>query len=85
MPDMYVSIPSSLENLKLPDPELVNYYKDAEKRIFYIDDEINENLLELSKEIIRINKEDKEVPRNYFVYGDKKFCIYDETGSVICT
>lgn len=62
MPDMYVSIPSSLENLKLPDPELVNYYKDAEKRIFYIDDEINENLLELSKEIIRINKEDKEVP-----------------------
>ena len=62
MPDMYVSIPSSLENLKLPAPELVNYYKDVEHRVFYIDEEINENLLELCKEIIRINREDKNTP-----------------------
>ncbi|MGN0695362.1 MAG: elongator complex protein 3 [Oscillospiraceae bacterium] len=37
------------------------------------------------KNIRLIFIEDKAVPRNYFVYGNNKFCIYDETGSVICT
>lgn len=30
-------------------------------------------------------KEDKAVPRDHFVYGGNNYCIYDETGSVICT
>lgn len=38
-----------------------------------------------NKNIRLIFKEDKAVPRNFFVYGENKFCIYDETGSVICT
>lgn len=62
MPELYVSIPKSVENLNLPSPELVNYYKDTEKRVFYIDCEIDENLLEISKEIMRINREDKGIP-----------------------
>lgn len=62
MDEMLVAVPESAANLQLPSPELRNYYRDAEKRIFYIDEQIDENLLELSKEIIRINREDKGIP-----------------------
>lgn len=60
--ELLVAIPESVANLQLPNPELRNYYRDIEHRILYIDDQIDENLLELSKEIIRWNKEDKDVP-----------------------
>lgn len=62
MQDIAIKIPNNLENLQLPSPELLNYYNDVKDRVFYIDSEINETLLELSKEIIRINKEDKNTP-----------------------
>lgn len=62
MQDIAITIPKSLENLQLPSPELLNYYNDAKNRVFYIDSEINETLLELSKEIVRINREDKDIP-----------------------
>lgn len=62
MDELLVTIPGDLANLQLPSPELRNYYRDAEKRIFCIDEQIDENLLELSKEIIRLNRIDKDVP-----------------------
>lgn len=62
MQDIAITIPNNLENLQLPSPELLNYYNDVKNRVFYIDSEINETLLELSKEIIRINREDKNIP-----------------------
>ncbi|MGN0692184.1 MAG: elongator complex protein 3 [Oscillospiraceae bacterium] len=37
------------------------------------------------KNIELIFKEDKSVPRDHFVFEGNKYCIYDETGSVICT
>ncbi|MDY2847847.1 MAG: radical SAM protein [Oscillospiraceae bacterium] len=37
------------------------------------------------KNIGLIFKEDKAVPRDHFFYRENKYCIYDETGSVICT
>lgn len=44
------------------------------------------NILYFSgKNIVLKFTEDKNVPRSHFVYGNDKFCIYDETGSVICT
>lgn len=60
--ELFVSIPESIANLQLPNPELRNYYRDLDNRILYIDEQIDENLLELSKEIIRWNKEDKDIP-----------------------
>ncbi|MBQ0090712.1 MAG: ATP-dependent Clp protease proteolytic subunit [Prevotellaceae bacterium] len=62
MDELMVAIPECAANLQLPSPELRNYYRDAENRIFCIDEQIDENILELSKEIIRINRDDKNIP-----------------------
>ena len=37
--DINVIIPRGLENLQLPDSDLLNYYIDLDKRIFWIDNE----------------------------------------------
>ena len=55
-------IPKDLENLQLPDPSLLEYYRLAENRIFYVDYEIDMGILELQKAIININLEDKDFP-----------------------
>lgn len=55
-----VGIPETMANLQLPDPNLRDYYRDEQSRIFWVDDEINASLLELVKMIIRCNKEDKD-------------------------
>lgn len=60
--DLLVGIPDSIANLQLPDPSLRQYYKDEQDRIFYVDDTINENTLEIIKMIMRCNKEDKGLP-----------------------
>lgn len=55
-------IPNNLENLQLPDPGLLNDYKLANKRIFYVDFEITMGILDLQREIILINMADKDIP-----------------------
>lgn len=57
-----VVIPKSIENLNLPDPELVNFFEDLENRSFWIDDEVSTCLLEVIKYIIKWNYEDKDIP-----------------------
>lgn len=83
MDDLVVAVPKAVENMQLPSPELFNYYRDAEERVFYIDDQIDENLLELSKEIIRFNRLDKNIP----VEERKPIKIFIDTpgGDVIAT
>ena len=56
--NVLVGIPESTANLQLPDPELRDYFRDEQDRIYWVDYEINDNLLELVKMIIRCNKED---------------------------
>ena len=60
--NVLLSIPESVANLQLPDPYLRQHYLDEENRIYWVDDEINDRLLELVKMIIRCNREDKDVP-----------------------
>ena len=36
-----IAIPQNLENLQLPSPELLTFYKNYKDRILWIDDEIN--------------------------------------------
>ena len=63
MPEnMLFAIPESLENLKLPDPTLLSYYQDESNRVLWVDSEICGNLTELTKLIIKYNKEDKCKP-----------------------
>ena len=63
--DMLISIPQSAENLQLPDPTLLQFYKNYENRILWIDDEITEYTLEFAKMIMQWNIEDKDIlPEN---------------------
>lgn len=60
--NILAEVPESIANLQLPDPELRDYYRDEQDRIFWVDDAIDDNLLGLVKMIIRCNKEDKDIP-----------------------
>lgn len=59
---MLVTIPESVENMQLPNPDLLTYYKDEQDRILWVEGEIGDGLFELSKLILRYNKEDKDLP-----------------------
>lgn len=52
-------VPEEVVDMTLPVPFLRDYYRDEADRIFWVDDEINDNLLDLVKMIIRCNREDK--------------------------
>lgn len=60
--ELQIELPQNLEDIKLPSPELVNYWRLAENRIFYIDYEIDESVLEIQRSIISINITDKDIP-----------------------
>ena len=53
-------------DVKLPDPELVNYYKEYDNRNIFIDYDIDENLFDVTKQILEYNRLDKlnKVPVN---------------------
>ena len=55
-----IAIPTTAENLQLPDPSLLQFYKNYENRILWIDDEINSMTLEYAKMIMQWNFEDKK-------------------------
>ena len=52
------SASSSAENLALPDPALVTYYKNLDNRTLWIDSQIDDVTLELEKFIMAWNRED---------------------------
>ena len=62
MNEIAVMLPKDIENLQLPAPELVTYYKNDNDRVFWIEDEIGDGLFEYSKQILRFNQEDKDIP-----------------------
>lgn len=55
-----IEIPTPLENLQLPSPELLNFYKDVKNRCIWIGD-VDDSLLEYIKLIISWNREDRDV------------------------
>lgn len=55
-----IAIPSNVENLQLPDPTLLQFYKNYDDRIIWIDDEITTMTLEYAKMIMQWNSEDKK-------------------------
>ena len=62
MQEILVGIPEGLETLQLPDPSMLQYYQDEQERVLWVEGEINESLYELSKLIMKYNKEDKGIP-----------------------
>ena len=57
-----LALPGNLENLQLPSPELLTYYRDLENRVIWIDYDVGESILEVSKLIMYFNKLDKDIP-----------------------
>ena len=55
---MLIQIPKNVENLSLPDPSLVNFYKEIERRTLWIDDVVDLPTLEIERYILNFNKED---------------------------
>lgn len=54
-----ITIPQSAETMQLPDPTLLQFYKNFENRILWIDEEISTMTLEYAKMIMQWNFEDK--------------------------
>jgi ATP-dependent Clp protease protease subunit len=59
---MKVLIPGNLENLQLPSPELLTYYRNLDNRVIWIDYGVDESILEVSKLIMEFNRLDKDIP-----------------------
>lgn len=59
---MQIMLPTNLENLQLPSPELLTYYRNLEDRVIWIDYGVDETILEVSKLIMYFNKLDKDIP-----------------------
>ena len=57
-----VKLDKTLENIKLPEPELLEYYNNLNERTIWIDYEIDDAIIEVSKMILRFNKEDVNIP-----------------------
>lgn len=59
---MQVLIPNNLENIQLPSPELLTYYKNIGHRVIWLDSNVDDMWLEYEKQIIEWNREDKDLP-----------------------
>lgn len=59
-----IVIPGDVDNLSLPDPELLNQYIDLEHRIIWISDDIDVYTLEVIKNIMNWNRADRDKPIN---------------------
>ena len=55
-----VGVSESTANLQLPDPDLRDFYRDEEDRIFWLDANVDDCTLDLVKMIIRCNRMDKD-------------------------
>ncbi|MBE5927598.1 MAG: ATP-dependent Clp protease proteolytic subunit [Lachnospiraceae bacterium] len=58
---MEIIIPQSVDNLSLPAPELITFYKNLENRVIWLDSEVDDLYLEYARYIIDFNREDKDI------------------------
>ena len=87
MNDFSVAIPQSIENLSLPAPELVSFYRHYENRVYWVEGEIDESIMYLSKMIIDCNHEDKGKPveerKPIKIFISSNGGLLDETMSLV--
>lgn len=60
--ELHIAIPREAENLHLPSPELLTYYRNLENRVLWLDTEVDEYWLEFTRKIIEWNREDEGLP-----------------------
>ena len=56
-----IAIPPEAQ-VKLPDPDLLNYYNEKQERAIYIDSEIDDDTYDITKQIYEYNRQDKDIP-----------------------
>ena len=79
--NVLIGVPESIANLQLPDPNLRDWYRDEQDRIFWVDSQIDESLLNLVRMIIKCNKEDKDKP----IENRKPIKVFiDSPGGDVC-
>lgn len=87
MPEFAIGIPQSIENLQLPDPALLYYYQNYADRVYWVEGEIDESIMDLSKLIIKCNLEDKDVPieerKPIKIFISSNGGLLDETMSLV--
>lgn len=63
--DFEIQLPEEITNLMngggLPSPEMMNFYVDEKDRIFFIDFEIDQSLIEIERKILQYNRIDKRI------------------------
>lgn len=69
---MLLELPAELENLKLPNPALVDVYADRKDRKIYITSDIDDCLFDSIRQIMNYNAEDRGIP----VEKRKKIYVY---------
>lgn len=57
-----IDMPKYIENLNLPDPQLLALYQNYDKRIIWMDSEVDDMYIEYAKKIVEWNAEDKGKP-----------------------
>lgn len=57
-----LGVPETTANMQLPDPNLRDYYRDEEDRIFWLNENVETCAEDLIKMILRCNKADKGIP-----------------------
>lgn len=57
-----VGIPEDTANMQLPNPDLRDFYRDEQDRIFWLNDSVDNCAEDLIRMIIHCNKEDKGIP-----------------------
>ncbi len=55
-----ISRNTGAENLTLPNPQLLFYYKDLDNRMLWLQEEVDDYSLLLAKQIIEFNRQDKD-------------------------
>jgi ATP-dependent protease ClpP protease subunit len=60
--NVLIEIPQEMDTLRLPDPELLMYYKNLEKRHLWIDLVVDDGILSFTRQILQWNTEDKGIP-----------------------
>lgn len=56
----YIPIPKEIENMQLPDPDLLNQYIDLKNRIIWVADEIDIFTLNIIQDIVNWNRADEQ-------------------------
>lgn len=57
-----IELAGPAENLQLPNPALITYYKNLQNRTLWLDSEVDDTWLEFIRNILMWNEEDKDLP-----------------------